>query len=309
MSSFLKHVLNTPNSGAKIFIVEDDEITLQMLLHNLGKDYHVIGCNNPLDAIRQMKEAQPDLIMLDMEMPSLSGLELCKQIKTTPQLETLPVVFLTGHDDKETQLKCWEVGCVDFVPKPIVFETLNYRLQTHIKLKLITDRLSTLAMLDGLTNVYNRRYLENYLKEHDVQEKRDYQVFTLMMLDIDYFKRYNDRYGHQQGDECLRSVAQVLSKTAARNTDFVARYGGEEFILMLPATDDKGAKLVSMNIHQALAKRKHEHADSEVGRVTLSVGCVTAVAPHAITPMIEEADKLLYEAKQAGRNQTRFGIL
>ncbi|MCW8092412.1 diguanylate cyclase [Alteromonas sp. ASW11-130] len=309
MSSFLNHVLNTPKSGAKVFIVDDDAITLEMLMHNLSNDYLVFGCSEPKDAIRQIKEAQPDLIMLDMEMPDLNGIELCRQIKATKQLESLPVVFLTGHDDQETQLKCWEAGCVDFVPKPIIFPTLKYRLQTHIKLKLITDRLSTLAMLDGLTNVFNRRYLENYLNEQDRHATRDYQVFTLMMLDIDYFKHYNDTYGHQQGDECLRQVAQTLSKIATRSTDFVARYGGEEFILILPATDEKGAKLISLNIHQSLAKRNIENKCTETGKLTLSVGCVTAKAPYEITPMIEKADKLLYEAKQAGRNQTRFGTL
>ncbi|MCW8108113.1 diguanylate cyclase [Alteromonas ponticola] len=309
MTSFLKHVLSTPKTGAKVFIVDDDIITLEMLIHNLQNDYHVIGCSEPTEALRKIKEAMPDLIMLDMEMPGLNGVELCRQIKATEQLEDLPIVFLTGHDDQETQLKCWEAGCVDFVPKPIVFATLKYRLQTHIKLKLVTDKLSTLAMLDGLTNVYNRRYLENYLTKHNTQATRDYQVFTLMMLDIDYFKRYNDNYGHQQGDECLREVAQILSKTATRSTDFVARYGGEEFILMLPATDQKGAKLVAMNIHQSLAKRKLENKDTEAGRVTLSIGCVSASAPYAITPMIEEADKLLYEAKQSGRNQTCFKTL
>ncbi len=296
-----------------VLIVDDVPKNLQVLGSLLGQ----IGCDiaaalNGRQALEISSKISPDLILLDVQMPELTGFEVCKRLKHSPKTKDIPVIFITAEAETDDVIKGFELGAVDYVTKPFIGIELLARVKTHLELKRYRDTLEEQSRLDGLTGIPNRRRFDSLLAMHWKQGVREGRPLSLIMVDIDNFKAYNDRYGHQAGDDCLKSVAETLSKLIRRPMDFAARYGGEEFVCLLPFTAHEGAVLISENLRAGVEAKQIPHAGSDTGSVvTISLGAATMVPTKDSSPktLVEAADKKLYEAKKSGKNQARSIIL
>jgi diguanylate cyclase (GGDEF)-like protein len=246
-------------------------------------------------------------------MPVMDGFTCCQHFQELTGGDTTPVLMITSLDDPDSVDRAFNVGATDYITKPIHWPVLRQRVrrlieQYHLyqKLEFANQQLQRLAMIDGLTQVANRRRFDEYLEREWFRQVRERSCLSLILCDVDFFKAYNDTYGHQAGDECLRLVATTISQEAKRSADLVARYGGEEFAIILPNTDAVGAVYVAENIRIKIEDLAIPHATSTVrDRVTLSLG-VTSLIPEAETPpslILSLADKALYQAKASGRNQ------
>jgi diguanylate cyclase (GGDEF)-like protein len=313
------------DSGS-ILIVDDDPVVVQVLGKMLADFGHVRFALSGAQALALTREALPDLILLDAEMPDMSGYEVCRLLKTDPLLWDIPVIFITQHDEPESELRALETGAVDFIAKPPRQALVSARVRTHLRLKQASDELRRHANTDALTGAGNRRQFDFLLEREWERVRRASAPLSLLMIDIDHFKRYNDHYGHPQGDDCLRQVAQTIQALVHRPADAFARVGGEEFVALLPDTDEAGARYVAQRIVEAVAARMIPHAHSlVVPYVTVSVGGSTVVWPADAaagpgqrpgrTPLwrsadlLQCADKALYAAKHAGRGCCRFALL
>jgi diguanylate cyclase (GGDEF)-like protein len=217
-------------------------------------------------------------------------------------------MFITSILDQNSENSCWDAGCVDFVSKPVNGVTLLNRIKSHLTLKLQADLLRRMTFLDGLTGLYNRHVLDQITDKGILHAKRSGHPLSVLMIDVDWFKKYNDSYGHLVGDECLRLVANALKQTFRRPTDVSIRFGGEEFLCFLPETDREGAKYLSQALMDAIAKLSIAHNDSPLGRITVSIGCVSVLPTNQDKHLdiVEAADGALYRAKEQGRNQVVF---
>lgn len=290
-----------------ILIVDDTPTNIQVLAEALRAEYRVKVAPSGKAAFEVIeKQGLPDLILLDIMMPGMDGYEVCRQLKQAPETRGIPVIFVTARSDVVDEELGLKLGAVDYITKPFHLPIVAARVQNHINLKLKSDLLESRAMLDGLTNIPNRRRFDEALEVEWKRAQRSALPLALVMVDIDYFKRYNDHYGHGAGDVCLKKVATVLTECVARPSDLVARYGGEEFVMLLPETDAAGAQAIAEHFRNEVESLRLPHEDSDVSRwVTVSVG-LAALAPGSDTSpatLLEEADKALYRAKQAGRNQ------
>jgi diguanylate cyclase (GGDEF)-like protein len=268
------------------------------------------------DALRQLRQAPADLVLLDVEMPGFSGFELCAAMKAEPALRDMPVIFVTSHDDTEHELAGLQLGAVDFIRKPPRGPLVAARVRTHLKLKALADTLRDAAVTDALTGLSNRRHFDEMLGLEWSRACRAGTSLALLMIDIDHFKAFNDHAGHPAGDECLRAVAQVLARGMRRPGDLLARWGGEEFALLLPLTDEAGARTVAGQMIEALADARIPHPASPVAaRVTVSIGGAAgvpaetasdpvafAMAAQGPASLVGAADRALYQAKQGGRH-------
>jgi diguanylate cyclase (GGDEF)-like protein len=269
------------------------------------QDYDILFALNGLEAIDISLRERPDLIILDVMMPDLDGYTVCKTIKNHPHTKDIPIVFLTAHCDAEEEIRGLEMGAADFISKPFYPKIVKIRVSNQIELKYAREKLTKLAITDGLTGIANRRYFDDQLAHEWTRARRLNQTLAIAMIDVDWFKKYNDHYGHQGGDDCLRQVANALSNVAKRDSDFVARYGGEEFAIILPMTQAENALELSKNICLALSNLELPHALSDFGHVTLSVGVAVGCPKQNTTPhnLLVNADKALYTAKEKGRNR------
>ncbi len=255
-------------------------------------------------AIEVCKALLPDLILLDVVMEGMDGHEVCRRLKADPLTQDIPIIFLSANGEEDDEAIGLELGAVDYIGKPFNPMIVRARVKTHLTLKRQGDYLRSMAMLDGLTGVANRRKLEARLEAAWSQACRDNGPLSLIMIDVDYFKKYNDHYGHQSGDQCLRRLAMALAATLNRPYDLLARYGGEEFACLLPDTDLAGAERVAQKMLAAVAELRIEHLASEVGpQVSLSLGVATVRASARLTPqeLLRCADEQLYLAKAGGR--------
>jgi diguanylate cyclase (GGDEF)-like protein len=254
----------------------------------------------------------PDLVLLDVCMAGLDGHEVCRRLKADPQTHHIPIIFVTGKGSEEDEVRGLELGAVDFIVKPINSIVVRARVNTHLTLKRQNDFLRSLALLDGLTGVANRRKFDEELARSWLQSLREQAELSVIMIDVDYFKRYNDHYGHLQGDSCLQAVAGALEAAINRPYDLLARYGGEEFACVLPNTLLKDAVMVAERMRANVQALQLEHLGSDIGQfVTVSLGVAAITANHSLAPqvLVEEADRQLYQAKQAGRARVCFSTL
>jgi len=287
----------------------DDEpnnlTTLGRILSSAG--YRVLVAPNGEAALRLAISQKPDLILLDVMMPGLDGYEVCAKLKTGEDTKEIPIIFVTSMSDPDYETQGFKTGGVDYVVKPVNSVILLARVNTHLELKNKTDLLRSLATLDGLTGIHNRRKLDEFLEQEWWRCIRGGSgPLSLIMLDIDYFKNYNDHYGHLEGDRCLRLVAKSLQDSLERTTDFVARYGGEEFCCVMPVTAQSGAIHMAEKIKASIADQAIPHAKSTVSPIlTVSMGIATIFPSSSLVPtdLIMVADCQLYQAKQEGRNR------
>ena len=290
---------------AKVLIVDDNQENIRVLHAVLKDEYTVLFAVNGPGALAIARDQAPALILLDAVMPDMDGYAVCAALRGMPQTRDIPVIFVTALNDTVDETRAFEAGAVDFITKPINPATVKARVKTHITIKHQADQLRELALTDGLTGVANRRSFEADLIRAWHGGERAHLSVALLMVDVDHFKKYNDHYGHQQGDRCLREVAGAIARCLRRPPDAIARYGGEEFVAILPHEDVEGAKHVAQRMLDAVRGLALPHAGSPIGHVTISIGIAAAV-PHQGSPesiIVTAADAELYRAKAGGRNR------
>ena len=277
---------------------------IKVLGEALKTDCIVRFATNGLKAIEiAMSSSPPDLILLDIMMPDIDGYEVCRRLKANEQTRHIPIIFITALGQEKDEAKGLELGAVDYITKPFSIPIVKIRVKTHLELKRHRDLLEALSTVDGLTGIPNRRRFDDVLTEEWKRAERDVTFLSLIMIDIDFFKDFNDRYGHQQGDDCLKRVAQTLMNSVHRPADCVARYGGEEFACILPGTDIKGAIRVAEGMRHDIEALHIPHDRSLIAEhVTISLGAATILPAKLNSPetLIKEADKALYLAKESG---------
>ncbi len=298
-----------PYTECNVLIVDDEPMSRMLLESILELVFTCATAESGEEAISYCEANLPDLVLLDMNMPDISGLDVCSALKASPETNHIPVIFVTSTMDIESENACWEVGASDFVMKPVNASTLTHRIKTHLQNKLRTEFLEMMTFHDQLTGLYNRMYLTNEIPLLIKQVARDKGTVGAIMIDIDYFKLFNDTYGHLEGDICLQKVAQIVSDTVKRPKDAVIRFGGEEFLVVLPYIDHQGTKLVAHQLVEAVAHAKIPHGKGIENRVSISAGFAvwkaTDVVEDDVAALIEDADISLFEAKELGRNQAK----
>lgn len=323
------HILLLPDNFMcdDILLVDDDPGSIQLMSRMLKGVGNLRFATNGADALRLAKEAKTDLMLLDSEMPDMSGFDICRALKADPALADVPVIFVTSHSEPAFEVAGFALGGADFIAKPVSAALLVARVETQLRVKRMSDELRRTATVDCLTGVANRRRFDDALAQEWRRCRRSGEPLALLMIDVDHFKLFNDRYGHPAGDACLRSVAQALSGTSLRPADLVARYGGEEFGVLLPQTPRSGAQHLAQAVLDRVAALAIVHdASPTAPHVTVSVGiaCYDQASPgwrpsaaesrSAETPdtypspidLVKAADQALYSAKNAGRDRARL---
>lgn len=299
--------IHSPDSKAKILIIDDDRYFLEMANNALSEMCDVLTESNAQKGLkRALAEPTPDLIILDVIIPGLSGYQICRELKQNMKTFNIPVVFVSSLEQISEITRCFDLGAVDFISKPVQMPLLLAKIKNHLMMKLQRDMLEELATKDPLTGLDNKRSYNQVLASEWKRAQRDRQAISLVMCDIDFFKKYNDHYGHGQGDTCLQQVAASLFKTASRPGDLVARVGGEEFAVILPNTEREGAWRVANNLLVHLRKKQLPHAKSPIHKhITISVGVATHIPQQDEAPalLFDLADAALYRAKDQGRNR------
>ena len=282
-----------------------------------SKEYETIIARNGEEALGQVKNTEPDLILLDVMMPKLDGFQTCKLLKSDEATRYIPIIMVTALNEIEDKVKGIDAGADDFITKPFNKLELLARVKSLLRIKYLhdelqekvkqlqqaKDRLRELAVTDGLTGLYNYRYFKEYLaNELKRAERHEYPV-SLLMFDIDYFKHYNDTHGHQDGDQVLKTLANLL-RSNIRSIDVAVRYGGEEFSIILPQADQKSARIVADKLKVLVQDHKFPKEESQPnGSLTISIGVATFPADaKEIESLINSADMRLYKAKSRGRN-------
>ena len=325
----------TSQKKETILVVDDraDNTELLSIMLTL-QGYEVEQSNRGIKAIEIAKARPPDLILLDVGMPEMDGFEACQRLKADPDTIDIPVIFISALDKVSDKIKAFEYGGNDYITKPFQVEEVvarvrnqlqisrlktelkakNTRLEQELskrksiekKLLEVNQQLSKLATLDGLTQLANRRKFDEFLSREWQRGQREQHCISLIFCDIDYFKLYNDSFGHQSGDLCLQKVAQAIVSAVKRPADLVARYGGEEFAVILPQTPATNALLVAEKIRQRVKQLDLCHPRSLVSdRVSLSLGVTCAVPNSRYTTdrLLVTADRALYQAKEQGRDR------
>jgi len=306
----------------KVLIVDDTLTNIEILHKILQCDYEVFFAKNGRDCLRVVRREMPDLILLDIMMPEMDGYQVCTQLKADPLTARIPVIFITAMGSEEDETRGLECGAIDYLTKPISPPIVRARVRNHLELKHSRDlveavsreladknlELKRLAREDGLTGLANRRHFNEMLEAEIKRAFRTRQYLSLIMCDVDYFKRYNDHYGHVAGDKCLQTIGATLLSTFMRAGDLPARYGGEEFAVILPDTAPENAVKLAEKLRGKIFDRAMPHPFSGAGEVvTLSLGVVGAQvsAERNAEWFIGAADRALYLSKESGRNQVR----
>ena len=289
-----------------ILIIDDSADTIRLLSSMLKDQGQILFATNGESGLRLAQQQQPALILLDVEMTGMNGYEVCAALRNDPATKDCAVIIVTANAGMECEVRALEAGAVDFITKPFNPPVVRARVQTHLRLQQHTAMMRQLANRDGLTGLYNRRYLDEVLSLEFERHRRQQLPLALVLIDVDHFKAYNDHYGHPEGDACLQRVATAISAIVRRPGELVARYGGEEFAIVLPHTDAEAAARFGRVLCQCVADLKITHEYSATApMVTISVGLVSVVPPvqGSMQQLIAAADQALYQAKSEGRNR------
>ncbi len=318
----------------KILVVDDSRMSrtlIKTLLNKLG--FHNVdvadSAGGAFDylSVGSGKKSDVDLILMDIVMKDMSGIETTRRIKDCIELAEIPIVMVTGNDNKKIFEEAFDAGAVDYISKPVDRVELKVRVTSLLTLKQETDRrkeredtlthlaqqleaanaeLKRISSLDGLTGIANRRHFDETLAKEWRRALRGGKTIALGMIDVDYFKLFNDSYGHQAGDRCLQMVAKLLDSSVSRPGDMSARYGGEEFVIIMPSTSLEEAKTILGKVRAGIENKSVPHkASSVTGVVTISIGVASVFPSDGIDPagIIKLADEALYKAKENGRNR------
>jgi len=303
-----------PKEPFIILVVDDDTVTRQMIGETMEKEgYKVVEATNGEQCLAVYQRIQPHIILLDAIMPVMDGFTCCIHLQALPRGERTPILMITGLDDKESVDQAFAVGAADYITKPIHWPVLLQRVkrliqqaQLYQELEAVNQELHRLATSDALTQIANRHRFEECLDREWRRMAREKLPLSFILCDLDCFKNYNDTYGHQAGDYCLKAVASAINFCAKRPADLVARYGGEEFAIILPNTNEFGALHVAEEIRDQVSALKIAHAGSNVSQiVTISLGIASMIPDHKISAstLIKAADEALYQAKREGRDR------
>jgi len=300
--------MNVRGQPDKILVIDDEPANIKVLNEALQGNYQIFSATSGWESLAVAALVQPDLILLDILMPEMDGYEVCRAMKEDPLLHHTPIIFITCLSSEEDESIGLSLGAVDYLIKPFRLAILCQRVAIHLELKRQRDLLNRQSLVDGLTGIPNRRAFDERLDMEWRRAKRTGEQLSLVMIDIDNFKNYNDTYGHLAGDDCLRRVARILAESLNRPGDFVARYGGEEFACILPGIDDEGLMAVAERLRANVAALQIPHAAATVPIpwVTVSIGA-TIYDPARETDhdtIIALADQQLYRAKREGRNRS-----
>jgi diguanylate cyclase (GGDEF)-like protein len=315
-------VQRTGSAAHAILLVDDDPAAIQLMGRIIGGLGNVVFATSGEDALRVAREAAPDLILLDAQMPGMSGFRVMESLRAESRLADVPVIFVTSHDESGFECAAFEMGAADYIAKPYVPGVVLARVKMHLRMKRMADELRRNAFTDRLTGIANRCRFDESLDREWRRARRAGEPVSLLLIDMDQFKSYNDRYGHPKGDACLRNVAQALLQACRRPADLVARCGGQEFMALLPDTPRDGAAHVAHRVLAAVERLGVSHSNP----ITASVGiacfdeasaCWTN-APASVdhrddsharfgaSSLVIAADRALHSAKRAGRSQARL---
>ena len=312
-----------------VLLVDDQRMVAEgiFLILKEESDIEFHYCDDPKKALAMAEEIKPTIILQDLIMPDIDGYTLVHEYRNNEFTKNIPIIVLSTKEEPEDKSKAFDHGANDYLLKPPEKIELIARIRAHSKgyltqlqrdeaflalrelqaeLEESNEELQKLSSLDGLTGIANRRRLDEFLQNECLRSARDNTILSFILIDIDFFKPYNDNYGHLAGDGCLRKVATALSDIINRPADLVARYGGEEFGVILPNTDTKGASKLAEKLRKKIIALAIPHEHSEAGKnITISMGIASKVACDATSPLdlINMADGALYEAKDSGRDQ------
>jgi diguanylate cyclase (GGDEF)-like protein len=290
-----------------LLIVDDEPGDIKILNELFNSDYKIRVANNGEKALQiALSDDHPDLILLDIMMPGIDGYEVCRKLRADSRTKNIPVIFVTARCDEEDETKGLRMGAVDYVTKPFSPDIVKARVQTHAELKKHRDFLESLSLQDGLTGIANRRRFDEYLVTTWDFATRESSPLSLILIDVDHFKLFNDNYSHQAGDDCLKVIAQALAATLRRKIDLVARYGGEEFACILPKTPLHVAVTIAELFQENILALQIPHAYSSTGSyITISQGVATVMPKKDLSSgmLIKAADNSLYKSKATGRNK------
>jgi diguanylate cyclase (GGDEF)-like protein len=293
---------------ATVLIVDDEPTNIEILAEALDEQCELVFATSGAEAVEMASSLRPDLILLDVVMPGMDGYAVLAALRAQPHTAAIPAIFVTSLGDVEAEARGLELGAMDYISKPISPPVVKVRVRNQIALKKAQDTLTRLAFTDGLTGLYNRRHFDHMLDVECRRLSRTGGLLSLILFDVDFFKLFNDSYGHLAGDDCLRSIGGVIPAVLHRPPDIGARYGGEEFACILPETDAEGALGIAEAVRAGIAALGIPHAKSTAApHVTASLGVVTVVCDAETTPgkLIQMADERLYAAKRGGRNQVK----
>lgn len=288
-----------------ILIVDDEVTNINILINLLWNEYTLHVAKDGPTAIDMARTHAPDLILLDILMPEMDGYQILNELREFKSTKNIPVIFITGLSSDEDEEKGLSLEVADYISKPFVPAIVKLRIRNQIRIVNYLRIIEQLSMTDSLTGLHNRRSFNEKLRQEWGRAIREEVSISLIMLDVDNFKSYNDTYGHQQGDVVLQTVAKIFTRMLKRSADFVARWGGEEFIILLPSTDMAGAAKLADDIRVEVENTQIILTDGTVTGVTVSAG-VNDLIPcndSILDKFISDADKAMYLAKDRGRNR------
>jgi len=289
-----------------VLIVDDENSNIMTLTHILSPEYTVYAAKNGPNAIAAAEKYLPDVILLDIIMPEMDGYAVIGALKNSEKTREIPVIFITGLSDADDEEKGLALGAADYISKPFSPAIVRLRVKNQIRMLNQFRTIELLSMIDQLTSIPNRRGFDSRLDMEWIRAIRENTSISILMMDVDKFKLYNDTYGHQQGDIVLQTVAQSMTLSLSRPGDFAARWGGEEFVVLLPNTDTEGAYKIAERIRENIGSEVIPLADGTDTGVTVSIGLNTQAPQRhgSKDSFVSDADKALYQAKESGRNRT-----
>ena len=291
----------------KILVVDDSPLNTKIMETALSEDYDVLISHNGKEALSICNSNDPpDLVLLDIIMPEIDGYEICRRLNRGVKTKDIPVIFLTSLTASRDIEFGLTLGAIDYITKPFSVPIIKAKIKNHLAVKYYQDTLKINTDVDQLTQIANRRRFDETMTLEINKAKRTGTILSVLLLDIDHFKFYNDTYGHLEGDSCLKKVAAALSTSLKRPKDLAARWGGEEFACLLPNTNAKGAQNVAEVLREAIQNLSIPHKSSPVNEVvTVSVGVVASnpMDDNSFDNLLKRADEALYQAKESGRNR------
>ncbi len=307
-----KQVVKQMKNESLILLVQQDIETLQSLGNLLKMHNDVMFATSGQAGLHMAKRNKPDLIVIDSEISGPGAIDFCTEIMASRDTQNCNLMITTTSYSSELELTALQKGIMDYLVKPLENPAAIAKINSHAKFSRHRNRLQSLAEKDGLTGVYNRRYFDSHARKEIKRHYRQQHPLSLALLDIDFFKAYNDHYGHLQGDSCLLEISQALANSSRRPGEFVARYGGEEFAVVLPNTGAEDAQKYGKWICERVHSLAIPHAGSKLTPfVSLSAGVVSVIpGPQtSLENLIVTADSALYSAKEAGRNQYKVSTI
>jgi diguanylate cyclase (GGDEF)-like protein len=300
-----------------ILLVDDDSMVVRILSRILADFAPLRFATSGRAALKLARESAPDLVLLDVDMPELSGFEVCKAFKSDPALAEVPIIFITSHESAQLEAKGLELGAADFIGKPPHAPLVLARVRTYQRLKMLSDTMRSAVKMDFLTGAVTRRELEKALTQEWLRAQRSAAPLALLLADIEGFTAYNAEFGEEKADACLKSVADSLRSAAHRPTDVLGRFAGGKFAVLLPGTDAQGASTVARRaMDEVSGLQMLQAASMGPGRVKLSVGGCCHDTSRSITwnaaagavpnDLIAAAEQALKSARSAGGHQARI---